>query len=108
MTVVAVKGMVEMFVQMHKTVMGATLYFWWGIVGVGPAAELRNAIKPLMGLRTAPYCDSLGDLALRWYDSLRVTIAASTSRTAKCRAGFPPPGSCYIVARRRPFRLTPR
>ena len=38
-----------MFVKMHKTIKGVTLFFfWWGIGGCHGLGELENAINPYM------------------------------------------------------------
>ena len=36
------------FVMMHKTIMGATHFFWWGIGGCHGLGKLENAINPYM------------------------------------------------------------
>ena len=34
--------------QLHKTIMGATHFFWWGIGGCHGLGELENAVNPYM------------------------------------------------------------
>ena len=39
---------VVVFVKMHKTIMGATHFFWWGIGGCHGLGKLENALNPYM------------------------------------------------------------